>query len=48
MIVDPWGRVLNRLSRGPGLVLADIDLNQLNDIRRNMPTLKHRKLNPPM
>lgn len=48
MIVDPWGRVLNRLSRGPGLVLADIDLNQLNDIRRNMPTLKHRKLNPPL
>lgn len=44
MIVDPWGRVTNRLSRGPGVVMADIDLHQLADIRKNMPALKHRIL----
>ena len=44
MIVDPWGRVTNRLSRGPGVVMADIDLDQLADIRKNMPALKHRIL----
>src|SRR6201985_14094 len=27
MIVDPWGRVLKRLPRGRGSVLAEIDLN---------------------
>lgn len=44
MVVDPWGRVINRLSRGPGVVLADIDLELQDDIRRNLPSLKHRRL----
>jgi len=44
MIVDPWGRIVNRLSRGPGVVLGDIDLDQLNDVRGNMPCLRHRRL----
>jgi nitrilase len=44
MVVDPWGRITNRLSRGPGVVLADIDLELQGDIRKNLPSLKHRKL----
>ena len=44
MIVDPWGRVANRLSRGPGVVLSEIDLDLLGDIRKNLPSLKHRRL----
>ena len=44
MIVDPWGRVANRLSRGPGVVLAEVSMDQLADIRKNMPALQHRVL----
>ena len=44
MIVDPWGRIINRLSRGPGVVLSEIDLDLLGDIRKNLPSLKHRRL----
>ena len=44
MIVDPWGRITNRLSRGPGVVLSDVDLDLLDDIRKNLPSLKHRRL----
>lgn len=44
MIVDPWGTVLNRLSRGPGVVCATIDLGLLNSVRRNFPSIQHRRL----
>ena len=44
MIVDPWGTVLNSLSRGPGVVCADIELGRLNNARRNFPSIEHRRL----
>jgi len=44
MIVDPWGTVVDRLQRGSGFVVADIDKERLNSIRRNFPALEHRKI----
>ncbi len=44
MIVDPWGTVLNSLSRGPGVVCADVELGRLNNARRNFPSIEHRRL----
>jgi deaminated glutathione amidase len=44
MIVDPWGVVLQRLPRGPGYIVADVDFQRLNSVRRNFPTIAHRKL----
>lgn len=44
MVVDPWGNVLNRLSRGAGVVLATIDINQLKNTRRTFPCLDHRTI----
>ncbi|NNG11959.1 MAG: carbon-nitrogen hydrolase family protein [Halobacteria archaeon] len=44
MIVDPWGIVLNSLSRGPGVVCASIDLERLESARRNFPSINHRRL----
>ncbi len=44
MIVDPWGRVLDRLSSGSGFVMGEIDLHYLHNTRRNFPVLDHRKL----
>lgn len=44
MIVDPWGRILNRLGQGAGVVVAEIDLEKLTNTRRNFPCLAHRAL----
>ncbi|MGA7799815.1 MAG: carbon-nitrogen hydrolase family protein [Gammaproteobacteria bacterium] len=44
MIVDPWGTVLDRLPRGSGVVLAKIDRSRLQNIRRNFPSIDHRRL----
>lgn len=44
MIVDPWGYILNRLPRGPGVVLAELDRSQQESTRRLFPTLSHRRL----
>lgn len=44
MIVDPWGKVLDRLPRGSGFVIANINLDMLQQLRRNFPTLDHRRI----
>jgi deaminated glutathione amidase len=44
MIIDPWGTVLAQLTDGPGLALADIDLDYLDKVRLELPALTHRKL----
>ena len=44
MIVDCWGRVLARLPRGTGVVVADIDLVRQREVRQNFPSLDHRRL----
>ena len=44
MIVDPWGRVVDRLPRGSGFVVADIDRQRLERTRLHFPTIHHRRL----
>lgn len=44
MIVDPWGMVLDRLPRGSGYVMADIEPYRLQAIRKNFPALEHRRI----
>lgn len=44
MIVDPWGTVLDRLPRGSGVVVADVDLEHLRRLRLSLPALTHRTL----
>ncbi|MEE8119146.1 MAG: carbon-nitrogen hydrolase family protein [Gammaproteobacteria bacterium] len=43
MIVDPWGNVLDSIASGPGIVIADLDLPQQQEIRRRFPVLTHRR-----
>jgi deaminated glutathione amidase len=42
LIVDHWGRILARLPRGTGCVVADIDLACQNEARESFPALMHR------
>jgi predicted amidohydrolase len=44
MIVDPWGKILGELPDGPGIVMAEIDLDYLAQVRAELPALTHRKL----
>jgi len=44
MIVDPWGVVLERLPRGPGVVVAGVDLKRLRTLRQSLPALTHRTM----
>jgi len=44
MIVNPWGTILDRLPRGSGFVIAQIDPEYIAVTRRNFPTIEHKKL----
>lgn len=44
MIVDPWGKVLDCLDRGPGIVVAELEPGLIRDVRRKMPMDSHRRL----
>ncbi len=44
MVVDAWGNILDRLQGGSGVVLANIDVSQLESIRSTFPSLMHRKV----
>jgi len=42
MIVDYWGRVLQRVPRGRGCAVADVDLSRQAGVRESFPALAHR------
>jgi nitrilase len=43
LIIDPWGRILADAGTAPGLIYADIDLMQANELRERMPLLHHNR-----
>jgi predicted amidohydrolase len=43
MIVDPWGRVLTSADEDEQVVVAEIDLEYLREVRAQLPALTHRK-----
>ena len=44
MIVDPWGRVLDVLPRGSGVVVAEVNPSYQASLRASLPALTHRTL----
>ncbi len=44
LIVSPWGDILAEGGTEPGVVMADIDLSALDDVRRHMPCLAHDRI----
>lgn len=45
MIVDPWGRVLARASGdGEEVIVAALDFEEMERVRRELPSLQHRRL----
>ena len=44
MIVDPWGEVLGVRPEGEGIVLAEIDLERVREVRAGLPANLNRRL----
>ena len=44
MVVGPWGSVLDRLPRGSGVVLAEVNPSYQASLRASLPALTHRVL----
>ncbi|NXI43197.1 NIT1 amidase, partial [Galbula dea] len=43
LVVDPWGAVVAQCSEGTGLCYAEIDLDYLRRVRRQIPVHAHRR-----
>ena len=43
LIVDPWGDVLAEKNTGPGVIVTNLDMMRLNQIRETFPVLDHRR-----
>ncbi len=44
MAIEPWGKVLAQKELGSGLVIVDIDLQRLHQLRRQFPCVDHHVL----
>jgi nitrilase len=44
LIVNPWGEVLDRLARGSGVVIAELDRKRLQQVRDSLPSIHHRRI----
>jgi predicted amidohydrolase len=44
MVVDPWGTVVAQCPDRIGFALGTIDREYLEQVRRGLPSLKHRRL----
>ena len=43
LIVDPWGEILADGGTEPGIIYADIDLDQVQKVRSRIPSLKNER-----
>ena len=44
LIADPWGDVLAERAEGEGVVIAEIDLERVREVRRVLPALANKRL----
>ena len=43
MVIDPWGEVLAVLPEGEGVVMAEVQVERLAQVRDQLPALTHRR-----
>lgn len=44
MAIDPWGKVIAVLPEGSGVIMVDLNIDQLKHHRQQLPALQHRIL----
>lgn len=42
-VVDPWGRIVAQAGESENIIWAEIDLAYVNQVRRELPLIKHRR-----
>ena len=42
MLIDPWGEILDRKLKGPGVVIGELDHARIAEVRASLPALAHR------
>ncbi|HEX5802020.1 MAG TPA: carbon-nitrogen hydrolase family protein [Azospira sp.] len=42
MLIDPWGTIVDRKLKGPGVVIGELDRDLIADTRASLPALRHR------
>jgi predicted amidohydrolase len=43
LVVDPWGKILNILDEKEGILLSEIDLKYIYEVRKSIPVFQHRR-----
>ena len=43
VVINPWGEVVAERADGTGLLIATLDLNQITQARKRVPSLKHAR-----
>uniref|UniRef100_A0A1I8BCS9 Nitrilase and fragile histidine triad fusion protein NitFhit n=1 Tax=Meloidogyne hapla TaxID=6305 RepID=A0A1I8BCS9_MELHA len=43
MVVDPWGAIIAQCSEREDLCFAELDLDYVDEVRRNQPVFEHRR-----
>jgi nitrilase len=44
MLIDPWGKIIAQRDEGAGMVIGELDLAYLQQVRQSLPALRHRRL----
>lgn len=44
MIVEPWGKIVSQKAIGTGCIVADVDLQRLQQLRKQFPCIEHHVL----
>lgn len=44
MLVDPWGEIVAEHAAGPGVVVGDVEQARIDEVRRKLPALEHRRV----
>jgi len=43
LVASPWGRIIDQLGAEEGCLLAEIELDEVERVRRELPLLRHRR-----
>ena len=44
LCIDPWGEIVGKLQKEPGIIYCEFDAEKLVDIRSSMPITEHRRV----
>jgi predicted amidohydrolase len=43
LITNPWGEIISKLDKKEGILIEDIDSDYINEVRKSLPLLAHRR-----